>query len=171
VPEETAQAAPETPVPEETAQAAPETPVPEGVAESAPETPVPEGIAESAPETPVPEETAQAAPEPTVPEMPAPLTPAATGSPITCVNVMQVLVDENAEKYVKMFGLCECPHCMADVKALALNNLQPKYVVMENGHVVPRISVYEGRYQAAVTAQILRACTTVMEQPRHQRPL
>jgi hypothetical protein len=93
------------------------------------------------------------------------------GSSITCVNVMQVLVDENADKYVKMFGLCQCPHCMADVKALALNNLQPKYVVMEHGHVVPRISVYEGRYQAAVTAQILRACTTVMEQPRHEKPI
>jgi hypothetical protein len=83
---------------------------------------------------------------------------------------MQVLVEENAEKYIQMFGLCNCPRCKADVKALALNDLPPKYVVMEKGQVVPRISVYEGRYQAAVTAQILRACKTVMENPRHDQP-
>jgi hypothetical protein len=166
VAEETAaQEVPDEPVAEETAaQEVPDEPVvEETAAQGIPDEPV----AEKIPAEP-PAETATDAP---VPEMPAPLTTAAPDSPITCVNVMQVLVDENADKYVKMFGLCRCPHCMADVKALALNNLQPKYVVMENGHVVPRISVYEGRYQAAVTAQILRACTTVMEQPRHEQPV
>jgi pyruvate/2-oxoglutarate dehydrogenase complex dihydrolipoamide acyltransferase (E2) component len=106
-------------------------------------------------------------------QAPAPVPPPGPTKPVspntTCVNVMQVLVDENTERYMKMYGLCECPHCVADVKALALNNLPPKYVVMEAGHVVPRISVYEGRFQTAVTAQILRACQTVMDQPRHNR--
>ena len=33
------------------------------------------------------------------------------------------LVEEKAERYVKMFGLCPCPRCVADVKALALTRL------------------------------------------------
>jgi hypothetical protein len=82
---------------------------------------------------------------------------------------MQILVEENTEKYMNMFGLCQCPRCVVDVKALALNNLQPKYVVMKEGEMVPRITLYEGRFQTAVTAQILRACQSVMANPRHDR--
>lgn len=82
-------------------------------------------------------------------------------------NVMQALVEESAEKYMTMFKLCSCPRCKADVRALALNNLQPKYVVMENGEYIPRITVYERQFNAAVTAQILRACNVVAEFPRH----
>lgn len=82
-------------------------------------------------------------------------------------NVMQALVEESAEKYMAMFGLCRCSRCKADVRAIALNNLQPKYVVMGEGERIPRISVYERRYSAAVTAQILHACNRVAESPRH----
>jgi hypothetical protein len=143
-------------------------------AEQAAADPAPADQAQEPPAPPVqPEVSAPAAQEavpaaqPPVERIPAPSLSEDTKPQLTCVNIMQVLVEENADKYIKMFGLCQCPHCKADVKALALNDLPPKYVVMESGHVVPRISVYEGRYQTAVTAQILRACKTVMDQPRH----
>jgi hypothetical protein len=87
----------------------------------------------------------------------------------TYVNVMESLVEESVGKYMDMFGLCHCPRCVADVKALALNNLPPKYVVMKQGEVIPRITVYEGRFRTAVTAQILRACQAVLENPRHDQ--
>ena len=83
------------------------------------------------------------------------------------VNVMQILVEEKAPKYIKMFGLCPCQRCAIDVKAIALNNLMPKYVVMGKGETVPRLSVYEGRYDAEITMQILRACNMVKDTPRH----
>ena len=85
------------------------------------------------------------------------------------VNVMEALVEDKAMKYINMFGLCKCPRCIADVKSLALNRLDPKYVVMHTGEVIPRISLYEGKYAAAVTAQLLSACKIVMEHPRHDR--
>jgi hypothetical protein len=135
-----------------------------------PEAPAPEAVL---PDAPAPEPDVSASTAPEVPSSPAAQANEAAADaalPITCVNIMQVLVDENAEKYIQMFGLCKCPRCKADIKALALNDLPPKYVVMEKGQVVPRISVYEGRYQAAVTAQILRACKTVTENPRNDQP-
>ena len=89
-------------------------------------------------------------------------------STLSYVNVMQILVEEKAEKYMKMFGLCTCPRCQIDVKAIALNNLPPKYVVMSTGEFVPRLTVYEGKYSSAITAQLLRACKLVMESPRHE---
>ena len=85
------------------------------------------------------------------------------------VNVMESLVEDKAMKYIDMFGLCKCHRCVADVKALALNRLEPKYVVMHTGEVIPRITLYEGQFSAAVTAQLLTACKLVMEHPRHDR--
>lgn len=87
---------------------------------------------------------------------------------ITYVNVMEVLVEERAGKYMEMFGMCQCERCKIDVKALALNNLPSKYVVMAKGEFVPRITVYEGRFSAAIIAQLLRACKIVADSPRHK---
>ena len=85
------------------------------------------------------------------------------------INVMQVLVEEKAPKYVQMFGLCTCERCMEDVKALTLNNLVPKYVVLEQGDLVPRLTVYETQFSSDITAQMLKACRVVMEHPHHNR--
>ena len=85
------------------------------------------------------------------------------------MNVMQVLVEEKAPRYIKMFGLCTCKHCAADVKALTLNNLVPKYVVLSKRDTIPMLTVYEGRYSSTVTAQLTRACKVVMDNPHHGR--
>ena len=81
---------------------------------------------------------------------------------------MEELVEEKLEKYVNMFGLCDCPRCLLDVKALALTNLPALYVGIPLFEKNFRLAVYEKRYDSAVTAQILHACKTVMENPRHQ---
>ena len=85
------------------------------------------------------------------------------------INVMQVLVEEKAPKYIKMFGLCQCARCLEDVKALTLNHLPSKYVVLEQGDLIPRLTVYEGQFSSDVTAQLLQACKLVMERPHHGR--
>ena len=85
------------------------------------------------------------------------------------INVMQVLVEEKAPKYVQMFGLCSCERCMEDVKAYTLNHLPPKYVVLEPGDRIPRLTVYEGKLTSDITAQLLQACKVVMERPHHTR--
>ena len=85
----------------------------------------------------------------------------------TCENIMQLLVEEKADQYMTLFGLCRCNRCRNDVLALALNQLPPKYVVMPVRELTPRLSIYEGRFNSAVTAQILRACKEVLEHPRH----
>lgn len=85
------------------------------------------------------------------------------------VNIMEALVEEKCMKYIRMFGLCTCSRCVADVKALALSNLPPKYSVMQKGEVIPMLTVFEGRFNSALTAQILNACKVVMEHPRHEK--
>ncbi len=89
---------------------------------------------------------------------------------ITYTNVMQILVEEKAEKYMKMFGICCCEHCQVDVKSYALNHLPPKYVVMAPDERVPKLTVYESKYSSDITAQLIQACKVVMATPHHARP-
>ena len=163
----------------EPVQPAPPQPEPQPVQQAAP-APQPEPV-QPAPPQPEPQPVQQAAPapqpEPVQPEpQPAvqadaptqwmdPLPPVNPGY----INVMQVLVEEKAPKYVKMFGLCSCERCMEDVKAYTLNHLPPKYVVLEQGDLIPRLTVYEGKFSSDITAQLLQACKVVMERPHHGR--
>lgn len=84
------------------------------------------------------------------------------------INVMELLVDEKLDRYVKMFGLCDCLRCLADAKALALSRLQAKYVVLEENTRVPMLSFYEAKYGELVIPEVIHACKTVMEHPRHK---
>ena len=119
---------------------------------------------------PAPVQQAAPAPQPEPEEPPEvrfmePLHPLNPGY----VNVMQVLVEEKAPKYAKIFGLCTCARCMEDVKAYTLNHLPSKYVVMEPGDRIPRLTVYEGRFASDITAQMLQACKVIMAHPHHGR--
>lgn len=167
----------ETAPPVEVAEAPAEVPVVEAAlepaVEAASEVAVSEPAAEVVPVAPaepapvVPAETAVQTSEPAA--EPAPPTQFKVDSNTTYVNVMETLVEEKANKYIDLFGLCKCPRCVADVKAYALNHLNPKYVVMRTGEVIPRITVYENQFSAVVTAQILNACKIVMSSPRHDQ--
>ena len=137
-----------------------------------PPAPAPQPEPEPEPE-PVPVQQAEPEPVPVPPEpekahevrFQEPLHPINPGY----VNVMQVLVEEKAPKYVQMFGLCTCERCMEDVKAYTLNHLPSKYVVMEPGDRIPRLTVYEGRFASDITAQMLQACKVIMAHPHHGR--
>ena len=85
------------------------------------------------------------------------------------INVMEILVDEKADEYMKMFGICCCDKCRVDVRAYALNRLPPKYVVLSEHERIPRLTVYESRFASDITAQLITACKKVMLTPHHTR--
>ena len=167
---------PPTPEPE-----APE--VPEPAPADVPEASAPDGEAPAQP-VPPPEEVPpepEPAPAPVPPqeapapvqEPPAPVQEEAPPEPgvlpdgAQLINVMERLVDEKLERYVRMFHLCECPRCLADAKALALTRLPAKYVVLSASARVPMLSLYQAKFDSDVTTQIIYACKEVMERPRH----
>lgn len=94
---------------------------------------------------------------------------AAEEEPPSYINVMQILVEEKADEYMKMFGICCCDKCRVDVRAYALNHLPPKYVVLSENERVPRLTVYESRFSSDITSQLIQACKTVMLTPHHTR--
>lgn len=152
------------PVPEPEPQPVQEQPAPLPEPEPEPIQPEPEPEPEPVRAAPAPEEEAEPAPE-EGPHFKEPLIPDNPGY----INVMQVLVEEKAPKYIQMFGLCPCERCLADVKAFTLNHLPSKYVVIERGDLIPRLTVYEGKFISDVTAQLLQACKVINERPHHGR--
>ena len=158
-----------------TAPVVEEAPQPEPVAETpaAPvveEAPQPEPVAET-PTAPVVEEAPQPEPVVETPAEPVVEDPAAEKpdeEEVICANIMEILVERKAETYMELFGLCCCDRCKMDVQALALTELPAKYVVMGKNELPLRLSLYEGRMNTAITAQILRACKVVLEEPRHK---
>lgn len=86
---------------------------------------------------------------------------------IYCFNITKALVEAKVDKYIKLFGLCSCDRCRIDVIALALSNLPPKYVVAREHEMVPMLSMFETKYNAAIVSQVMNACKIVMEHPRH----
>ena len=170
----------EAPQPEPVAEtpAAPvveEAPHPEPVVETptAPvveEAPQPEPVVET-PAAPVVEEAPQPEPVVETPNEPVVEDPAAEKpdeEEVICANIMEILVERKAETYMELFGLCCCDRCKMDVQALALTELPAKYVVMGKNELSLRLSLYEGRMNTAITAQILRACKVVLDEPRHK---
>ena len=134
------------------------------------EVPQPEPVAET-PVAPVVEEAPQPEPVVETPAEPVVEEPAAEKpdeEEVICANIMEILVERKAETYMELFGLCCCDRCKMDVQALALTELPAKYVVMGKNELPLRLSLYEGRMNTAITAQILRACKVVLAEPRHK---
>ena len=167
-------------------------PAPEAASESEPEAetipepasklePIPEPEPQPAPEAASePEPEAETIPEPAsepepIPEpepLPAPIPaphPAPDPNDLVVINIMEALVEEKAPRYIKMFGLCSCKRCEADVKALTLTNVQPAYIVRRRAEAHAMLTVYESRYNSTIFAQLTRACKAVMDSPRHDR--
>lgn len=86
------------------------------------------------------------------------------------VNVTAVLLQHaNIKKTMEEMGMCTCERCQADVLALTLSSLKPKYCVMQKNSEPPRISYYGARFGNDIRAAILRACKEVAANPHHER--
>lgn len=150
-------------------------PEPESVPAPQPEpepVPAPQPKPEPVP-APQPEPEPVPAPQPEPEPVPAPEIPAEQDAEapsidrVTYLNVMQALVEDKVDKYMERFHMCRCPRCRTDVIALTLTSLPAKYIVVPENEGVPMLSIYEGRYSPAVTAQLMWACQKVAEHPRH----
>ena len=68
---------------------------------------------------------------------------------------------------LKSNDTCTCSRCQADVKALMLTRLPPKYIVADNTTVPMLLTFYRNKFRVAVLSQSMRACMEVKEHPRH----
>ena len=112
---------------------------------------------------PIQTEDIPAKPEPPVTDIPA--TPKASN--FKYLNVMEHVVENIARDYIGRLGGCTCEHCIADVTALTLNKLTPKYVVVEPPAASPLLNFYSSRFAPQVIVELTKSCFIVKENPHH----
>ena len=83
------------------------------------------------------------------------------------INVMEHIVRDKIIYYMRQFDVCTCDRCKADVTALTLNGLMPKYIVTMKAAVDPLLSYYTNRLISDVTVEATKSCMIVKENPRH----
>ncbi|MCI8465822.1 MAG: hypothetical protein HFI63_08205 [Lachnospiraceae bacterium] len=86
------------------------------------------------------------------------------------MNVMERLLvnmESDMEEEMRQNGVCMCDRCRADVQALVLTQMPAKYVIVDSSNISPIIGYYENRYRISMLTEILKACVTVKEKPRH----
>ncbi|AEX84648.1 Late competence development protein ComFB [Marinitoga piezophila KA3] len=86
-------------------------------------------------------------------------------------NVMEHIVEEITNEMFAMpnIDMCICDRCRADVIALALNHLHPKYVVTEKGRLYSELQNYTFQTRAEVLTEVLKAMEKVKEHPSHPK--
>ncbi|MEG1800635.1 MAG: late competence development ComFB family protein, partial [Oscillospiraceae bacterium] len=85
-----------------------------------------------------------------------------------CVNVVEEITAAMLEDVMTRFDLCTCEKCKADVMAIALNDLTPKYVGTYKGQLFVKLAGYEKQYSTDVLSALTKACIHVKSNPRHE---
>ncbi len=83
-------------------------------------------------------------------------------------NYMEEAVETTLEEVLaRKDDVCKCDRCKMDIKALALNNLPPKYVVTDIGYVYTKANELAAQFKTDITVAITNALKTVSKNPRH----
>jgi len=82
---------------------------------------------------------------------------------------METSVEHHLPNLLKAFpDICACEHCKMDIKALALNNLKPHYVVTRKGEIYSKIGEMNLQYETDILKALIDAINLVSKSPRHQ---
>ncbi len=80
------------------------------------------------------------------------------------VNVMEILVSDIINELMIQEKICDCPRCKLDIAAIALNNLQPNYIVTLEGEIYKSNLT---QYRIDAMQMVLKAIKIVEKQPHH----
>lgn len=83
-------------------------------------------------------------------------------------NYMEYIVEENLPLVLDKYpGICKCEKCTDDIKAIALNNLKPLYVVTEKGAIYSRLNELNQQFKTDIISELTQAIEVVSKNPKH----
>lgn len=82
-------------------------------------------------------------------------------------NLMEEVVETYLDGFISLYGACKCKQCRADIKAVTLNNLSPRYIVTTKSDAYVRVSAMSNQEQADILAAATKAIEIVTKSPRH----
>lgn len=82
-------------------------------------------------------------------------------------NVMEDYVWELLPIIIKNYPkACKCDTCLADIAAIALKSLTPKYVVRTNGEIISK-TLDLPQFTISVVVELTKAIEAVSQNPKH----
>ncbi|BEP28988.1 late competence development ComFB family protein [Helicovermis profundi] len=85
------------------------------------------------------------------------------------VNYMEVSVEHFLPNLLLAFpNICKCELCLLDIKAIALNNLKPHYVVTEKGELYTKLDEMKVQFETDILKALIEAISVVSKHPRHK---
>ena len=83
-------------------------------------------------------------------------------------NYMEDVVDHVILDILnKSNNACKCELCVEDIKAIALNNLKPMYIVTEKGSIYARVNELKSQFVTDTVKELVKAVEIVSKNPRH----
>ncbi len=83
------------------------------------------------------------------------------------INVQEWLLKKEVHSFLAKFDTCACPRCVADVTALAMNQLEARYAVIETQNMAPLLSFYSNKLRPNIIFELSKAIMIVKENPHH----
>lgn len=83
-------------------------------------------------------------------------------------NYMEEVVDALLPTFISTYSdVCTCEICLEDMKAMALNQLKPYYIVTQKGMLYTKVSEMAPQFSADVIKELTKAMISVTNNPRH----
>lgn len=65
-------------------------------------------------------------------------------------------------------NICKCEKCKLDIMAIALNSLEPQYIVTDTGSLYAQVVEMDLQYEANIMKAILDGISVVSTNPMHE---
>ena len=83
------------------------------------------------------------------------------------INYMETSVDHFLPNLLLAFPhICQCELCLLDIKAVALNNLKPHYIVTEKGELYTKVDEMRVQFETDILKALIDAIAVVSKSPR-----
>ncbi|MCL2125640.1 MAG: late competence development ComFB family protein [Oscillospiraceae bacterium] len=73
------------------------------------------------------------------------------------------------DKWIVEADVCQCDSCKLDVMAIMLNNMEPHYVVTDQGALYAQMSDFDPQHKADLMTNMGLAVQVVKNRPKHTR--
>ncbi len=84
-------------------------------------------------------------------------------------NIMEDIVDDRLEVLLGGMNCCKCEQCVADMKALALNTIKPKYANSSSGELFSRVDALHLQNSIDIDIAVSKAINLVAAMPNHKK--
>ena len=82
-------------------------------------------------------------------------------------NIMEDIVKQKLDEMLKNIDCCKCEKCYADMLAIALNMIKPKYVSTRQGELLVKIDETKPQNLVDISSSVFKAIEIVKSNPKH----